>query len=355
MKILGIESSCDETALALVENGVQVIISFKATSLPLHQTTGGIVPEVAARAQLESMIPLLAEISSVTPLHQIDGLAVTYGPGLIGSLLVGLHTARTLSFFLEKPLVPVNHVLAHLYANFITDKSENQGVQEFAESGDQNLSGFTDRPAGRFTDTPIFPSLGLIVSGGHTELVLIRNHGDYEVLGGTRDDAVGEAFDKVARFLGLAEYPGGPVIEKIAREGDSQTIPLPRPMLESDDYDFSFSGLKTAVVNYVTKNQDVNGADLAASFQQAAVEVLVQKTLRGAREFEVKSILLGGGVAANQLLRQSLVKGAGKDFKVLVPPLKYCMDDGAYIASCAYYNYHPVPWQEVKANPNLRL
>lgn len=325
MIILGIESSCDETAFALVEDGRYVLKSVKATSLPLHQMTGGIVPEVAARKQMESILPLLDEVMKGRRSKEIDALAVTKGPGLIGSLLVGLHTARALSFVWQKPLIPVNHVLAHLYANYLSGK------------------------------TISLPALGIIVSGGHTELILMKGHGDYVLIGGTRDDAMGEAFDKVARFLGLSGYPGGPVIQETARMGSATAINFPRPMIESDDYDFSFSGLKTAVVNFVTKNPDALLKDVTASFQEAAVEVIVQKSLKAASEFGVQAILLAGGVAANLRLRELLLERAGEGLTVHVPTLDLCMDDAAYIASCAYFNNYPVPWQEVQANPNLRL
>lgn len=308
MKILGIETSCDETAAAVIEDGTKIISNVIASSQDIHAKYGGIIPEKAAREQLKSMIPVIKE-ALVT---EIDAIAVTIGPGLIGSLLVGVETAKALAFAWNKPLVPVNHLVGHIYGNWLA--------------------------GGKL---PEFPALVLIVSGGHSELVLMTNHGKFKWVGGTRDDAAGECFDKCARILNLG-YPGGPMIEKNAVAKNLH--PLPRPMLDDKSFDLSFSGLKTAVSN--RKTEDPEG--LAYELQEAVTDVLVKKTLMAADKYKVKNILLAGGVAANKRLREKLPQS-------LMPPFNLCTDNAAYIASAAFFNYVPKPWQEVDADPSLDI
>lgn len=328
MTILGIETSCDETAASVVEDGRKILSHVLATSAGMHAKTGGIIPEVAAREQVKAIIPVIEEalregcrwkVGSGSP--PIDAIAVTVGgPGLIGPLLVGVETAKTLAFVWGKSIVPVTHMLAHVYANWL---------------GDNPL--------------PKFPAIVLTVSGGHSDLILMENHGKFRWLGGTRDDTSGEAFDKIARYLGLG-FPGGPQIQKLASLGNPNKIPLPQPMIDSQNFDFSFSGLKTAVVRE-TQKAPANKADVAASFQKALCEVLVNKTVRAAREFKVKSILLAGGVAANEELRKLLKEKSPVD--TFIPPVNLCTDNGAFIASYAYFNYKPYPWQKITAEPDI--
>jgi len=335
MRILGIETSCDETAAAVVENGTKILSSVVASSVELHQKTGGIVPEVAAREQVRCIMPVIEEsikgITSSKSIKSIDAIAVTVGPGLIGSLLVGAETAKTLAYIWKKPIVPINHLQAHLYANWLEEKG------------------------------PQFSAIGLVVSGGHTDLVLMKDHGKLKWLGGTRDDAAGECFDKTARLLGLG-YPGGPAIERLAQKGNPQAFDLPRPMIKQENLDFSFAGLKTAVINVTKKlkNQktEKQKADLAASIQQAIADVLVAKTIRAVEKYKVRSVLLAGGVAANQLLRsqmQSKIYNLKPKVLLHVSPPKLCTDNAAYIAGCAYFNYRPIGWQKIEVNPGLEI
>ncbi len=312
MKILGIETSCDETAAAIVEDGTKIISNVVASSQAMHAKFGGIIPEQAAREQVKSIIPVIDEAL----VCEIDAIGVTYGPGLIGSLLVGVETAKALAFAWNKPIVPVNHLIGHIYANWIND-------------------------------TPEFPALVLLVSGGHSELILMKDHGDFEFLGGTRDDAAGECFDKCARVLNLG-YPGGPAVEAAASKFTINnlqfTIKLPRPMINEKSFDFSFSGLKTAVL--YRKNEDPNG--MAFELQEAITDVLVKKTLLAAEKFKVKNILLAGGVAANKRLREKLPQA-------ICPPINLCTDNAAYIASAAFFNYEPVSWKQIQADPGLDI
>lgn len=350
MIILGIETSCDETGIGLVQaehiqKPVKLLANNLASSLSLHAQTGGIIPEVAAREQLKYILPLLAQtleevfsqkLSQKPP--PIDAIAVTYGPGLIGSLLVGLETAKTLAYVWQKPLVPVNHLFGHLYANWIDIQNKKT--------------------------TPQFPCLGLVVSGGHTDLVLLKNHKTVKVLGSTRDDAAGEAFDKTGRLLGLS-YPAGPQIAKIAQNGQRGKIKLPRPMLDSGDFDFSFSGLKTAVLNLVKKNnwENLNEsknpmhqkilADLAASIEEAVVDVLVKKTLQAVEKYKPRSFVLGGGVAANKYLNQRMQKALSEKLEIFIPPPVLCTDNAAMIAASSFYRYQPVSWQKMTVDPSL--
>jgi tRNA N6-adenosine threonylcarbamoyltransferase len=352
MVILGIETSCDETSVAVIEgkeNVTELKANVVASSLDLHAKTGGIIPEVASRAQFKFMIPVLEEaIKKAFDLKKekintspppIDAVAVTYGPGLIGPLLIGVETARALSYVWKKTLIPVNHMMGHIYANFV-------GKISNLKSQISNIK------------LPEFPLVALVVSGGHTDLIYMRKHGDVEVLGGTRDDAAGEAFDKIGRLIGL-EYPAGPVIEKRAMDGDVGRFSFPRPLLDKRNYDFSFSGLKTAVLKEVRgigelDAQTVN--DVAAGTQAAVVDVLVKKTMRAVEEKNVKSILLSGGVAANEKLREVFQKEIlklGGDVKLIYPPKNLCTDNAAMIATAAYFNYKPVEWGDLQADPEL--
>ncbi|MFH1683525.1 MAG: tRNA (adenosine(37)-N6)-threonylcarbamoyltransferase complex transferase subunit TsaD [Candidatus Margulisiibacteriota bacterium] len=309
MHILAIETSCDETSAAVVKNGKEILSNVIATQVEFHKKYGGIVPEIASRKHIEVINPIIKEAleKAKVKFKDLDAVAVTYGPGLVGSLIVGLCAAKAIAYSLEIPLIGVNHLEGHIYANFLFAK-------------------------------PKFPFVCLMVSGGHTLLALIKGHGEYELVGQTRDDAAGEAFDKVARFLKLG-YPGGPIIDKLAKEGNPNAVKFTRPMLE-DGFDFSFSGIKTAVVNHVNNNPDkTSAADLAASFQQAAVDVLTEKTLRATRKYKCKTIALAGGVAANSTLRRDMAeKGRQAGIEVLIPPLKLCTDNAAMIGCAAHYH-----------------
>lgn len=337
MTILGIETSCDETSAAILEKHDDAIIlksNIVATSLAMHTKTGGIIPENAAREQIKYILPVIKEALQKADMQisNIESIAVTYGPGLIGSLLVGVETAKTLAMVLDKPIIPVNHMMGHIYANWI----ENPDIK--------------------------FPALALIVSGGHTDLLLIKNHGEYELLGGTRDDAAGEAFDKIARLLGFP-YPGGPIIEQKAKLGDPKRFDFPRPLVGSGDYDFSFSGLKTAVLrevkNLTANNQPLTADtvnDICAGVQKAISSVLIKKTLKAAQEYNVKSIILSGGVAANQTLKDEFIQNTKYQIpntKFFTPAKNLCTDNAAMIAAAALYNYNPLPWQEITADPEL--
>ena len=334
MKILGIETSCDETAAAIVEDGKTVLSAAIASSADIHVKTGGIIPEVAARKQIEFIIPVIKKTLSSFGKEKIDAIAVTYGPGLIGSLLVGVETAKTLSLVWNKPVIPVNHLVAHIYANWL-------------ENPQSPLS-------------PRFPLIALVVSGGHTDFVLMKSHGDIKYLGGTRDDAAGEAFDKTARLLGLP-YPGGPSIAKASlsflRKQESTLNLFPRPMLDSKDLDLSFSGLKTAVLNFTKSKQfsNVTIEQLSAEVQEAIVDVLVSKSTKAVELYKPKSFLLAGGVSANARLREKLTDALKNKTEVYIPNPKYSTDNAAMIASAAFYNNNPVPWADITANPSLSI
>jgi N6-L-threonylcarbamoyladenine synthase len=304
MKILGIETSCDETAAAVVEDGTRILSNQIASQVEIHARYGGVVPEVASRQHLLSVIPVIerAMTEAGVSWEDLSGIAVTVGPGLAGSLLVGVNVAKAITLSQDLPLIGVNHLEAHIYANWLGGNSID------------------------------FPVVCLIVSGGHSDLVLMKEHGDYAVLGRTRDDAAGEAFDKAARILGLG-YPGGPAIEKASREG-AASIQLPRAWLKGS-HDFSFSGVKTALLRLVEAGEVSSVADAAASFQQAVVEVLVIKTLDVARGRRAKKVLLSGGVASNELLREQFMKHS--HLPVLVPPPVLCTDNAAMVAACGYY------------------
>ena len=311
MRILGIETSCDETAAAVVEDGRLLLSNVIASQVGLHARYGGVVPEVASRKHLESILPVIeaALDEAGCAWDDLTAVAVTVGPGLSGSLLVGVNVAKAIVFARGMPLVPVSHLESHIYANWIGQDGED-------------------------TPPPSFPLLALIVSGGHTDLVVMEDHGRYRQLGHTRDDAAGEAFDKVARLLGLG-FPGGPAIERAAA-GKTPSFRLPRAWLPGS-YDFSFSGLKTAVLRFTHQyeGQGLPVAELAAAFQDAVVEVLVTKTVRAARAERVKEIILAGGVAANGALRQRLL--AQSPVPVRLPPLVFCTDNAAMVAACGYF------------------
>lgn len=307
--ILGIESSCDETAASVVKNGTEMLSNVIASQIESHKRFGGVVPEIASRHHVEQITIVLEEAltqAGVT-MNDIDAIAVTEGPGLVGALLIGVNAAKTLAFIHNKPLIGVHHIAGHIYAN-------------------------------RFETDMTFPLLSLVVSGGHTELVVMHEHGKFEIIGETRDDAAGEAYDKVARTLGLT-YPGGVQIDRLAATGED-TFHFPRAMMNETDYDFSFSGLKSSFINTVhnlrQKEMPINEADLAASFQASVVDVLVAKTIRAAKEFNVTQLLLAGGVAANQGLRERLIKETAKeipDVQLIIPPLSLCGDNAAMIAA----------------------
>lgn len=339
MIILGIESSCDETSAAVIEakkkdKKVKILSNITASSLALHAKTGGIIPEAAAREQIKYILPVIKKtlLESGVDSPDIDAISVTTGPGLIGSLLVGTETAKTLSYALKKPLIPVNHLIGHIYANFIKSMFEKREIE--------------------------FPAVVLIVSGGHSDLLLMINHGKLKWLGGTRDDAAGEAFDKIGRLLKLS-YPGGPSIEKAAKKGNSKAFHFPRPMIGSNDFDFSFSGLKTAVLREIQTTKHLNNetiSDISASTQQAIIDVLIKKTLKAAEEYKARSILISGGVAANQKLRdrfQSLILNNQSSIKFFAPEKWLCADNAAMIAATAFFNYNEMPWQKVDVNPEL--
>jgi len=311
--ILGIETSCDETSAAVVQDGRHVLSNIIASQADIHKRFGGVVPEVASRRHVENITLTIEEAlqQAGKTLDDINAIAVTYGPGLVGALLVGVAAAKAISFARGIPLVGVHHIAGHIYANRLVTELE-------------------------------FPLVALVVSGGHTELVLMKEHGRYEILGETRDDAAGEAYDKVARALQLP-YPGGPHIDRLAHEGQPN-VPLPRAWLEPDSYDFSFSGLKSAVLNTLhnasQRGETIHPADLAASFQDSVTEVLVEKTLRAVREFRVKQVLLAGGVAANRGLRERLMSRCeAEGIPLVIPPLSLCTDNAAMIAAAGYIQY----------------
>lgn len=306
--ILGIETSCDETAASIVKNGKEIVANVVASQIDSHKRFGGVVPEIASRHHVEQVTIVFEEVMAQAGMtfKDLDAIAVTEGPGLVGALLIGVNAAKALSFAHQIPLVGVHHIAGHIYANQLVDELE-------------------------------FPCLALVVSGGHTELVLMKEHGSFEVIGETLDDAAGEAYDKVARTMGLP-YPGGPHIDRLAHEGEP-TIKLPRAWLEEGSYHFSFSGLKSAVINTLhnasQKGETIAPEDLAASFQASVIEVLVGKTLKAAEAYGAKQVVLAGGVAANKGLREALTSAFTKlpDVKVIIPPLSLCTDNAAMIAA----------------------
>jgi N6-L-threonylcarbamoyladenine synthase len=328
--VLAIETSCDETAAAIVRDGRHVVANVVSTQVELHQQYGGVVPEIASRQHMHTMLPVVEETfrKSGCSWADLDAVAVTRGPGLAGSLLVGVNTAKAFALAKDLPLIGVNHMEAHIYGNWLVPSDE--------ELASLQPAGIRRRGAAHdLMREPRFPLVCLIVSGGHTELVHMRGHGDYNLLGRTRDDAAGEAFDKVARLLGLP-YPGGPSIQAAAEQGRSDAIAFPRGMLRAG-YEFSFSGLKTAVARLRETQSAYDMADIAASFEQAVCDVLVSKTLRAADDLGVKQIALAGGVAANVRLRQQLRDAT--ELPVRIPPIRFCTDNAAIVGSVAYYQH----------------
>jgi N6-L-threonylcarbamoyladenine synthase len=329
--ILAIETSCDETAAAVVKNGRKVLSNVISSQIEIHQKYGGVVPEIASRKHIENINIIIdrALKESKKTFNDIHAIAVTYGPGLVGALLVGINSAKGLSFALKKPLIAVNHIEGHISANYISHKDLEP------------------------------PFMSLIVSGGHTHLVKVEDYGKYRVLGRTRDDAAGEAFDKIARSLQLG-YPGGPLIDKIAKTGNKEAIDFPRAYLEEDSFDFSFSGLKSAVLNHINNSKqkgiELNIPDIAASFQEAVVEVLVNKTLKASEQYDLDKIVLAGGVASNNRLRE-LFNLKLNNKKLYYPDKILCTDNAAMIGSSAYYKYLNKDFSNFKLNavPNLEL
>lgn len=351
MRILAIESTCDETAAAIVESfehGVRVIKSVVASSAEIHQKYGGVVPEVAAREHIKSIIPVITEALGD---EEIDAVAVSYGPGLMGSLLIGVETTKALAWAWDKPLLKVNHMMGHVMANWIVERN-----QELKESRNQD------------NVIPILPGVGLVVSGGHTDLILMKSLTDWEWIGGTRDDAVGEAFDKAARILGLP-YPGGPEIEKASQKVSDdkwkkmdKKYRLPRSLLNEDNLEMSFSGIKAALARLMGSSELlVLGSEfkeefvnlVAREFSEAVIEVLIRKTLMATDKFEVKSVIMAGGVAANKTLRERLKKEIeNRDMKFFVPELKYCGDNAAMIGAAAILRPVESNWS-LKPEPSL--
>lgn len=347
--ILGIETSCDETAAAVVEDGRRILSNVVASQIEMHAQYGGVYPEMASREHVLKIIPVIEESlkNAGIAFRDLAAIAVTHGPGLAGSLLVGVNAAKAMAFGNDLPLIGINHLEGHVYANWLEASTRETRFLQAVEPSrsDVRENGFLEN----------FPLIALIVSGGHSEIILMRAHGDYQKLGGTLDDAAGEAFDKVARLLGLG-YPGGPAIQKIAVEGDPNAFKLPRALLPGS-HDFSFSGLKTSVLHLVKSfdGKPLPVADIAASFQEAITDVLVEKTLAAAREFGAKQILLAGGVAANARLREQIVARA--NLPVLIPPPKLCIDNGAMIASAAWWHWErgeKSGW-DLDVIPSLRL
>jgi len=331
--ILAIESSCDETSAAVVLNGREILSNVIASQISTHEQYGGVVPEVASRMHIEAISGVVEEalLKANITLEKIDAIGVTYGPGLVGALLVGLQFAKGLAFASKKPLVGVNHIEGHICANYIQHKDLKP------------------------------PFISLVVSGGHTFIVHVKDYGIYEVIGQTRDDAAGEAYDKVARALGLG-YPGGPKIDKLAKEGNPKAIIFPKANFHEETLDFSFSGVKSAVLNYLNKcnmqNIEINKADVAASFQQAVVDVLKDNVLLTCKKKNIDTIAIAGGVASNSTLRETLINEAGKKgIKVLFPTPILCTDNAAMIGSAAYFNFinGKVNDLNLNAKPNLKF
>ena len=323
---LGIESSCDETSVAVVKNGREILSNIIDTQIPIHEKYGGVVPEIASRNHIEaiSRVTKLALKEANVTFEDIDAVTPTYGPGLVGALLVGLSYGKALSFATNKPLVGVNHIQGHIAANYITHKDLKP------------------------------PFLCVMMSGGNTQLVYVKNYTEFEVLGKTRDDAIGEAFDKVARVVGLG-YPGGPKVDKLAKEGNSEAITLPKTHF--DNLDFSFSGIKTAVINLHHKTPDINKADLCANFEKTVTEILIENTKKALKQINVKTVALAGGVSANSYIRNEFLKLKEIGIEVYMPDLKLCTDNAAMIASAGYYNFVDGKRDEVDLNavPNLKL
>jgi len=333
IKILAIESSCDETAAAVVVNGREVLSNIIASQIDIHKKFGGVVPEVASRKHIEVISSVVKEAldKADLTLKDIDAIGVTYGPGLVGALLVGMQYAKSLAYAIDKPLIGVNHIEGHICANFIEHKDLEP------------------------------PFICLVVSGGHTFIVYMKDYGVFEVIGETRDDAAGEAYDKVARAIGLG-YPGGPKIDKLSKEGNPDAIKFPRANFHDETLDFSFSGLKSAVLNYLNnmemKGEKINKADVAASFQKALIDVLVDNAIKTCKIKKVDKIAIAGGVASNSTLRETLIKEGNKiGIKVLFPSPILCTDNAAMIGSAAYFEYINGRFADLNLNavPNLKL
>ena len=323
---LGIESSCDETSVAVIKNGREILSNIIDTQIPIHEKYGGVVPEIASRNHIEaiSRVTKLALKEANVEFKDIDAITPTYGPGLVGALLVGVSYAKALSFAINKPLVGVNHIQGHIAANYLTYKELKP------------------------------PFLCLLVSGGNTQIVYVRDYTEFEVLGKTRDDAIGEAFDKVARVVGL-DYPGGPKVDKLAKTG-IPNIKLPKTHFENS-LDFSFSGIKTAVININHNTKDINKADLCASFEKTVTEVLIENIRKAIEQTGIKSLAIAGGVSANSYIRSEILKLQSDDLKVYMPDLKLCTDNAAMIGSAGYYNFINGKRDELDLNavPNLKL
>ena len=331
--ILGIESSCDETAASVVKNGREILSNVINTQIDIHKKYGGVVPEIASRKHIENINAVIdkALLDANMTLDDIDAIAVTNGPGLVGALLVGVSVAKAMAYALGKPLVPVHHIRGHITANFLAHPDLEP------------------------------PFVCLVASGGHSHIVNVKSHTDFEVLGRTRDDAAGEAFDKIARVLGLG-YPGGPLVDALAREGNCQAIDFPRVKMDNNSLDFSFSGVKTAVINYIhkaeQKGEEINKADVAASFQDAVCDALCEHTIEGAKRVGAKTVAIAGGVAANSRLREKMTVLCKKHgINVLYPPPVLCTDNAAMIAAAGYYLYKDGERAELDLNamPNLPL
>lgn len=331
--ILAIESSCDETAAAVVKNGREVLSNVISSQIELHKLYGGVVPEIASRKHVEKINPVIREALAEAgmKLEEMDAIGVTYGPGLVGALLVGVAAAKAISYAKNIPLVGVHHIEGHISANYI----ENKDLEP--------------------------PFLGMVVSGGHTHLVMVKDYGKYEILGKTRDDAAGEAFDKVARAIGLG-YPGGPKIDKLAKEGNAEAISFPRAHISDAPLDFSFSGLKSSVLNYINscemKHEAINRADVAASFQAAVVDAIVSHTVEAAKTYHMDKVALAGGVASNTALREAMKERCAKEgLRFYYPSPILCTDNAAMIGCAAYYEYlvgtrHGL---DLNAVPNLKI
>lgn len=322
---LGIESSCDETSVSVVKNGREVLSNVIDTQIPIHEKYGGVVPEIASRNHIEAITRVTKKALEEANLtfDDIDAITPTYGPGLVGALLVGLSYAKALSFAIDKPLVGVNHIEGHIAANYITYKELEP------------------------------PFLCLIVSGGHTHLVHVKSYTDFEILGKTRDDAIGEAFDKVARVVGLG-YPGGPKVDKLAKEGTSN---IQIPKTHFDNLDFSFSGIKTAVINLNHKDPNINKADLCASFQKTVTEILIDNVKKAISQTGIKKVVLAGGVSANSYIREKFLELKNEEIEIYTPDIKLCTDNAAMIASAGYYRYINGDRSSLELNaiPNLKL
>ena len=331
--ILGIESSCDETAASVVKNGREILSNVINTQIDFHKKYGGVVPEIASRKHIENIDSVIDEalFRANMTFSDIDAIAVTYGPGLVGALLVGVSSAKALSFATKKPLIAVNHIRGHICANFLAHSDLEP------------------------------PFVCLVASGGHSHIVKVKDYTEFEILGRTRDDAAGEAFDKIARVLGLG-YPGGPLIDELAKSGNPDAVQFPRVRMDNNSLDFSFSGVKTAVINYLhkaeQKGEKIDKADVAASFQSAVTDVLCEHTIEGAIKSEVKTVTLAGGVAANTELRKKMTEECAKHgISVLFPPPVLCTDNAAMIACCGYFEYQKGNFADLTLNavPDLPL